>query len=63
VDGPQQKFGSKRNYFSKKKVSTIPLNLVAMPKFEWDENKNSKNKSKHKIGFEEAKPYLAIKTL
>lgn len=26
-----------------------------MPKFEWDENKNLKNKSKHKIGFEEAK--------
>jgi len=23
--------------------------------FEWDENKNSKNKEKHKIGFEEAK--------
>ena len=25
-----------------------------MPKFEWDENKNSKNKEKHKIGFEAA---------
>ncbi len=24
-------------------------------KFEWDENKNSKNKHKHKIGFEEVK--------
>lgn len=24
-------------------------------KFEWDENKNSKNKKKHKIGFEESK--------
>jgi len=24
-------------------------------KFEWDENKNSKNKEKHKIDFEEAK--------
>jgi hypothetical protein len=26
-----------------------------MPKFEWDENKNSKNKGKHKIGFEAAR--------
>ena len=26
-----------------------------MPKFEWDNDKNSKNKEKHKVGFEEAK--------
>ena len=26
-----------------------------MPEFEWDENKNSKNKEKHKLGFSEAK--------
>lgn len=26
-----------------------------MPKFEWDEHKNSRNKEKHKIGFEGAK--------
>lgn len=26
-----------------------------MPKFEWDEHKNSKNKQKHGIGFEDAK--------
>jgi hypothetical protein len=61
VDGPQQKIDSKRNYSAKKKVSTTPSNLVAMPKFEWDENKNSKNKTKHKIGFEEAKTVFSDK--
>lgn len=33
-----------------------------MPKFEWDEHKNSKNKQKHKIGFEAAKTVFADKT-
>jgi uncharacterized DUF497 family protein len=32
-----------------------------MPKFEWDENKNTKNKAKHKIGFEEAKTVFSDK--
>lgn len=32
-----------------------------MPKFEWDENKNAKNKAKHKIGFEEAKTVFSDK--
>lgn len=26
--------------------------------FEWDENKNEINKNKHKISFDEAKPYF-----
>ena len=32
-----------------------------MPKFEWDENKNAKNKAKHKVGFEEAKTVFSDK--
>jgi uncharacterized DUF497 family protein len=32
-----------------------------MPKFEWDENKNSRNKAKHKVGFEEAKTVFSDK--
>ena len=29
--------------------------IIKSPRFEWDENKNSINKRKHKISFEEAK--------
>lgn len=32
-----------------------------MPKFEWDENKNAKNKVKHKVGFKEAKTVFSDK--
>ena len=29
--------------------------------FEWDDNKNTINKKKHKISFEEAKPYSMMR--
>jgi hypothetical protein len=33
----------------------MEVNYVQKPRFEWDENKNTINKRKHKVSFEEAK--------
>ena len=34
--------------------------IIEIPRFAWDENKNTINKIKHHVTFEEAKQYLMM---